>query len=122
LSPCGGEKFLIEGTDSAGTHGSTVVHSPAWAAVLRVRKHIAATSEFDLKVQEFFEPLLTAAKVIEQEDLDDFAMTHVVIDEPIEGQEGQVVHLDAAGVILKLIEDNKLDKVRWVHDELFVLA
>ena len=120
--PLRGDKFLIEGSDSTGTQGSTVVHSPAWAAVLRVRKHIAVTGEFDAKVRDFFEPLLTAAKAIEQEDQADFEMTHVVIDEPVEGQDGQVVHLDAAGVVLKLIEDGKLDRIRWVHDQLFVLA
>jgi len=122
VTPLLGANFLVSGTDQAGTHGQTVLHSPAWAAVLLARKQQELDVKFDEKVREFFAPITEMIEEFEQDEKDTFELTHVVLSEGADAKPAEVIHLDPSGIVLNLIDRGRYDELVWVNGELFVVA
>lgn len=114
-------RTLVEGTDSRGNEGSTILQSSAWDAVLRARKQIAATEEFDAAVEAFFAPLTEVADRLTENPVDDYSI--VEIGETVEGSLSRVIELDTDGILLRVLEETDGSGLRWVHGtELVVVA
>jgi hypothetical protein len=114
---------LIEGTDITGQQGRTVLVSSRWEAVQSIRAHIAAGEAFDEAVKAFFAPITDAAEAAAKiahpsaSQYDTF-----VVSEGVEGEEREVIQLDAAGIILRLLDEDRQDLLRWVGDDLVAIA
>jgi len=112
---------LVEGTDSKGNDGTTILRSERWDAVVHIRTHTVATDEFNEMVEEFFKPLTDAAdkaKALIAGPTSDWDM--VTIKAGTEYEEAQVVHLDEDGILLRLLAEGQHDKLRWVNGDKLV--
>ena len=121
-----GERVLIKGTDSQGTHGETVVDASEWNEVQRRTGHSQAHEDFDRAVEEFFRPITEAAEKLDLafNQVERDPISYVVLDEGSEGEARRdevVIKLSKDSVILRLIEEGQSDRLVWVHDELEVL-
>jgi hypothetical protein len=122
-TPLVGGGVLVEGKDITGRKGRTVLWSGAWDAVQAVRAHAEANEVFDAHVREFFEPIMKAAEAAKAiAHPNSTAEEQYVITEKVEGVEGEVIILDPQGVILRLLDEGKHDRLRWVGDELVAIA
>lgn len=122
-TPLIGGAVLVKGTDSTGTDGTAVIRSEIWTQVKEYRAKKEAQSGFDAEVLKFFKPLTDAAEAfnatVESDGLD-----VVVINEGTEGidaVEAEKVRLDAAGTVLRILEEGDHDLLRWVGDELVAI-
>ncbi len=106
---------LVRGQDSTGTEGRTVLNSPAWNKYKEILKFDAATAEFDAKVAEFFAPITEAAKAVETAVAENPWAT-VTIGENVEGEAAVTIELDAAGQILRILEETDGSSLLWVPD------
>jgi hypothetical protein len=111
--------YLVEGNDSKGTSGSTVLKSSKWDMVKYLRTHDLATAEFNQMVSEFFAPLTEAAAQAKARiagPTKDWGT--VIIGERVEGKEPRTVELDEHGVLLRLLDEEQTDQLRWVNGDL----
>lgn len=118
-----GDRYHVSGTDSLGTAGSTVVDGSQWNQVVGWAKSKQAQLSFDTVVDEFFAPLLTAVKEMEQEHTADSIST-MVLEEGTEGSTGvpaKVVTLSKDSIVLRLIEDGETNRLLWINDCLEIL-
>lgn len=116
-----GERVLVTGTDSNGASGKAVLSSAVWEQAKRQRAFVGATEEFDNAVEEFFAPLMEAQEKLEsigqRPDLD--KDHYFVINEgevPTSGEDRIVIKLDHDGVVLRMLEEGKADRLVWVSD------
>lgn len=114
---------LVEGTDSKGTDGSTVLYSERWAALQQVLAHRKAMKKFDKRTRKFFKPLTDAAdeaRASLQGPAEDWST--VVVTEPSKGVQGEAIDLDPDGVKLRILAAGRTDLLRWVNGELVALG
>ena len=115
--------YLVEGPDSKGTTGSTIIRSDRWDYVQHLRAHKVADAEFEKAVEEFFKPLTDAAdKAAAALTGRTNELATVTIGEVVEGKDAHVIELDEAGIILRLIDEGKTDQLRWVNGDLIAVA
>lgn len=115
--------MLVEGTDSKGVEGTTILYSERWAAVQHVLAHKEASAVFDEAVQEFFKPITEAA------DAAKAAITKpankwntVVLNEGVEGKPAESIELDSDGILLRILAAGGGDQLRWVNDGMTLVA
>lgn len=119
ITPLVSGGYLVEGTDSKGVDGSTILRSDKWDAVKYFRTHDLATAEFNQMVSEFFAPLTEAAdkaKALIAGPTKDWGT--VILNEGVEGQPTKSVELDEHGILLRLLDEEQVDQLRWVNGEL----
>jgi len=124
VSPLVSGGYLVEGEDTNGTKGSTLLVSPAWDAYQAILRHKQAEEVFSAEVGEFFKPLLDAAdraKAVAHPDTRDWS--RVVVTEGTEGKDSEVVELDSEGVLLRILTETDGSMLRWIGtDTLVALA
>jgi hypothetical protein len=111
--------YLVEGQDSKGAEGTTVLHSDRWDYVLHQRNHVVAQEAFDLAVDEFFKPLTEAAEAHNKliaGPTNEWGT--VTIGEKIEGRNPVSVNLDEDGIILRILDETDGSSLRWVNGKL----
>lgn len=110
---------LVEGQDSKGVDGTTVLHSAAWDYVQHLRAHEVADADFEATVEEFFKPLTDAADAhIAALKPASSEFTSVTFGEDIEGKAARTIELDEAGIILNILANTDGSSLRWVNDTL----
>ena len=120
------DRFLIEGTDSKGTIGKTVVNGGQFLQLKDVTKDSAAHEAFDKAVEKFYAPItkavaaLEAAHIANAEDLFTEVIQPAV--QSISGQPAITVRLEHETVVLRLIEAGDYDRLIWVGDSLEITA
>jgi hypothetical protein len=123
VTPLASGGYLVEGQDSKGVDGSTILRSDRWDYVQHLRAHEVADAEFDAAVEKFFAPLTKAAeKAVAAVTGRTNEFATVTIGETVEGKQAQVIELDEAGVILRLIDEGKTDHLRWISGDLVATA
>lgn len=117
---------LVEGTDSKGNDGTTILKSERWTAVLHMRAHEVAQDQFDAAVKEFFAPLTDAADaakaLLSNTTSNGKDWGHVTLGEDVEGTQSQIVELDEDGILLRMLAEGAHDQLRWVNDRLVAVA
>lgn len=117
-----GGGYLVRGTDVLGDSGETVLHSESYNKLQEFYAEVEATAKYTEAVDKFFAPLLDAAAAVSTTDREDpEGWGTVVLSEHVHHEEGLTVHLDTAGVILRLIEQTDGHNLRWVKGELVVV-
>jgi hypothetical protein len=119
ITPLVSGGYLVEGNDFKGNSGSTILRSARWDLVKHLRTHEVATEEFNLMVTEFFAPITAAAdkaKALIAGPTAEWGT--VTITEGTEGKAGQIIELDEQGILLRLLDEDQVDKLRWVNNEL----
>lgn len=108
---------LIEGTDSKGNNGTTILQSDRWDAVQAIRTHQFASEEFDAAVKVFFEPLTTAADAAKAAIAGPTSeLASVTITKGVEGVQAQVIELDEQGILLRMLAEGRHDQLRWIEN------
>ncbi len=119
-----GGNTYVKGIDEDGVEGTQVLNSPAWEQVVQWRTQKEADVTFNTAVQDFFAPLVAAAKAREAVD-ESPAGTVVMLEEPTEGTSGSPefsIELDEDGVVLRALAETDGSSLRWVNGKLVVLA
>lgn len=122
------DRVLVEGRDTSGTEGQTVIDGAQWAELNRRQDFDRAQKDFDQAVDEFFKPLVEAADKAEKALTDqrpEDPIGFVVLDEGEDATPGtprNVVKLTKDSQILRLIEDGHSDRLVWVDGDLEILA
>lgn len=120
-----GNRVVVRGTDKFGTNGEQVLDATEWVEINERDEVSQAEAAFNQAVEQFFGPLTSAIDTYNKDRVvpQDPAQ-YIVLSEPTEGQPaspGQVLRLDQASVILRLIEDGDSDRLVWVGGKLEVL-
>lgn len=111
--------YLVEGQDSKGAEGTTVLHSEAWDYVQHVRTHEVADAEFNATVEEFFKPLTDAADArLKALAGPTNEWGTVTVGETVEGKTARTLELDEAGIILRILDETDGSSLRWVNGSL----
>lgn len=117
-------QVLVEGTDTRGVDGQTVLDGSGWFALQEKDRIDNVLSTFDTTVEEFFQPLVEAAKqVADARKVTIDPLFYVVEQEKVEATEGKaekLVQLDDDTVILRAIAEGKDDRLIWVNGRLVV--
>jgi hypothetical protein len=111
--------YLVEGQDSKGVEGTTVLHSQSWDYVQHLRTHEVAEAEFDQMVDEFFKPLTDAAAAFNAKlagPTNEWGT--VTIGETVEGKTARSLDLDEAGIVLRILDETDGSSLRWVSGDL----
>jgi hypothetical protein len=112
-----GEGFLVQGQDEAGVHGQAVLYSPAWQEVLARSSHKLATALYNKEVEEFFSPILKAAKQADDTMSNPTnKWAKYTVTPASEGVKAVTVNLDPNGVLLYILQEEPT-RLRWVKDE-----
>jgi hypothetical protein len=115
--------YLVEGQDSKGVEGSTILKSDRWDYVQHLRAHEVADADFEKAVEKFFKPLTDAAEKAKAAVLGNTnELGTITVGEVVEGKSAQVIELDEAGILLRLIDEGKTDQLRWVGGNLIAVA
>ena len=118
---------LVTGTDAFGQSGSVILDSTIWDTAREQQAFQVASEEFDKTVEEFFAPIAAAGEAfkakLSEPEID--PIRYITLQEPVEGQApkiGAVIALDNDAVILRLIEEGKTDRLRWINNgtEIFI--
>ena len=110
---------MVRGSDVTGAEGSVVLWSDAWAAVQKAKAQAEAMKVFDASVVAFFAPLTEAADKLATID-EPSEWESVTIGEAVEGQDANVIHLDNAGVLLRLLDETDGSSLRWLNEATLV--
>lgn len=113
--------YLVEGQDSKGNEGTTILLSDRWDMVQHLRAHGTAQEVFDQAVQEFFQPLTEAAEAasaVLRGPTQDWG--RVTLGEAVQGHEEEVIQLDTDGILLRLLAEGRHDLLRWVGGDTLV--
>jgi hypothetical protein len=111
--------YLVEGQDSKGVEGTTVLHSQSWDYVQHLRTHEVAEAEFDQMVDEFFKPLTDAAAAFSAKlagPTNEWGT--VTIGQTVEGKQARTLDLDEAGIVLRILDETDGSSLRWVSGDL----
>lgn len=111
--------YLVEGQDSKGVEGTTVLHSQSWDYVQHLRTHEVAEKDFDAIVEEFFAPLTDAAAAFNAKlagPTNEWGS--VTIGETVEGKTARTLDLDEAGIVLRILDETDGSSLRWVSGDL----
>ena len=111
--------YLVEGQDSKGVDGTTVLHSKSWDYVQHLRTHEVAEAEFNDTVEAFFKPLTDAAEAFNAKlggPTNEWGT--VTIGETVEGTTARTLELDEAGIILRILDETDGSSLRWVNGDL----
>lgn len=110
---------LVEGQDSKGVEGTTVLTSDSWDYVLHLRAHEVADADFEAAVDKFFAPLTKAAdkaRALLAGPTNEWG--HVTIGEDVEGKSARAIDLDEHGILLRILDETDGSSLRWVADDL----
>lgn len=111
--------YLVEGQDSAGVSGTTVLRSESWDFVQHLRNHEVAQEEFDLQVEAFFKPLTEAADAAKAKIAGPTNEWGTVkVGESVEGKSAREVTLDESGILLRILAETDGSSLRWVGGSL----
>jgi hypothetical protein len=116
-----GGGYLVEGMDSTGKEGRTILVSDKWDAVQDIRRHMAASEAFDEVVTEFFKPLTDAAaqaEAIAHPAEDDWSV--ITLSDGTEFEPKETVRLDMDGTILRLLAETDGSNLRWIGEDTLV--
>lgn len=111
--------YLVEGQDSKGVEGTTVLHSQSWDYVQHLRTLEVAEAEFDAMVSEFFKPLTDAADAFNAKlagPTNEWGT--VTIGQTVEGKQARTLDLDEAGIVLRILDETDGSSLRWVSGDL----
>jgi hypothetical protein len=111
--------YLVEGTDSKGVDGTTVLHSASWDYVQHARAHVTADAEFEASVDKFFKPLIKAADAhaaLLAGPINEWGT--VTLGEEVEGKSARNVELDEQGIVLRILDETDGSSLRWVGGDL----
>jgi len=123
-----GQQALVEGTDSAGATGSVVLDTREWDSIKADQAFSQATEDFEAAVEKFFKPITDAAEAANvklNSVTPTDAAAYVVVQERVEGVQAQdevLHHLSHDSIVLRLIEEKKVNRLKWVGDQLVVTA
>lgn len=115
---------LVEGTDSKGVDGTTVLRSESWTQVQNYLAFKAADEEYAVTVKDFFGPLVKAAEAREAALAKPKNYSTITVTEATTGinaEPAYEVELDAQGTVLRALSEGKDNLLRWVNGELIVL-
>lgn len=115
--------YLVEGQDSKGAEGTTVLRSEAWDYVLHLRSHEVADADFSATVEAFFAPIVDAAEAHRKMvagPTNEWGT--VTIGEDVEGKVARVLELDEEGVILRILAETDGSTLRWVNGGLVAVV
>jgi hypothetical protein len=107
--------YLVEGQDSKGVDGTTVLHSQSWDYVQHLRTHEVAEAEFNDTVEAFFKPIVDAADAFNAKLAGPTNQWGTVtIGETVEGKQARTLDLDEAGIVLRILDETDGGSLRWV--------
>ena len=110
---------LVEGQDSKGVEGTTVLTSDAWDYVLHLRAHEVADADFSKVVEKFFKPLTDAAdKAAALVAGPKNEWGTVTVGESVEGHVARNIELDEQGIVLRILDETDGSSLRWVAGDL----
>jgi hypothetical protein len=112
---------LVEGTDSVGNSGTTILVSDQWSAYQHMLKHEAASAEFNELAAEFFRPISDAAdkaRALLYPTTRDWST--VVVSKGTEFEPEVKAHFDLDGTILNILHEGREDLLRWVGNDTLV--
>lgn len=115
--------YLVEGQDSKGVDGTTVLRSEAWDFAQHLRSHTVADADFNAEVEAFFKPLTDAAAAHKARiagPTNEWAT--VTVGENVESKSARVVELDEEGVILRILDETDGSSLRWVCGDLVAVV
>lgn len=122
-----GGQALVSGTDNLGNEGKCIVSTVEWDELKARQNFSSVEADFDEAVEKFFAPLIEAADkakeaIVKPKD----SAEYVVLTEATEGVDAtpaEIVELSTDSIILRLIEEDKTDRLVWVDEtHLGVLA
>jgi len=113
---------LIEGTDSAGVEGCTLVSTVQWDEIAGFAAHQQATDEFGEVVKEFYAPLTDAADRIKAqlEVPKGDNISHYVLKPGKDGTKAEAEvswDLNTDSTLLLIVQRGRYDMLRWVRTE-----
>lgn len=124
-TPAIGGGVLVEGTDSKGVDGQTILRSEKYDQLLELRALKEAQTEFEGEVDKVFGPIIAAAEKFEASTAKPRTGYFVTVVQGTEGVDAEPtieVELDEQGIVLYLLEQSKHTSLRWVNGDLVALA
>ena len=105
-------------TGAAGTRSyQTILDGRGFASIKQHEAVDMAEKDYDQKVRDFFAPLTDAAVALGEaaRPTIDPAFIYIVEEgeEPVEGRPATIIELDEDTVILRLIEQGRVDRLQW---------
>lgn len=105
-------------TGAAGTRSyQTILDGRGFASIKQHEAVDMAEKDYDQKVRDFFAPLTDAAVALGEaaRPTIDPAFIYIVEEgeEPVEGKPATIIELDEDTVILRLIEQGRVDRLQW---------
>ena len=107
---------LVNGADGLNSY-QTILDGRGFAEIKQHEAVDMAEKDYDQKVRDFFAPLTDAADALEDaaRPTIDPAFIYIVEEgeEPVEGKPATIIELDEDTVILRLIEQGKVERLQW---------
>ena len=107
---------LVTGADGYSSY-QTVLDGRGFASIKQHEAVDMAEKDYDQKVRDFFAPLTDAAVALGEaaRPTIDPAFIYIVEEgeEPVEGKPATIIELDEDTVILRLIEQGRVDRLQW---------
>ena len=107
---------LVTGADGFNSY-QTILDGRGFASIKQHQTVDMAEKDFDQKVRDFFAPLTDAADALEDaaRPTIDPAFIYIVDEgvESVEGKPATIIELDEDTVILRLIEQGRVDRLQW---------
>ena len=107
---------LVTGADGTRSY-QTLLDGRGFASIKQHEAVDMAEKDYDQKVRDFFAPLTDAAVALGEaaRPTIDPAFIYIVEEgeEPVEGKPATIIELDEDTVILRLIEQGRVDRLQW---------
>ena len=107
---------LVTGADGYSSY-QTILDGRGFASIKQHEAVDMAEKDYDQKVRDFFAPLTDAAVALGEaaRPTIDPAFIYIVEEgeEPVEGKPATIIELDEDTVILRLIEQGRVDRLQW---------
>lgn len=124
-----GHQYLVEGEDSAGRTGSTILDGAQFDEILASQELEAAHEDFDRSVERFFEPLTSAAdRLTDRHTSDEDPLSYYVVSQgqkAVEGKPEQRLELHHDTMVLRALRVEgpaAAERVRWVGTDRLVIT
>lgn len=121
-------QYLVDGQDRRGKSGEVVVDGTQWDEITAVDLVADAQEKFDAELDEFFKPVLDAAKeakdALAKAQAED-PLSYYVVEKGEAAKAGKPerrVRLNTGSQILRLIHEGDTDRLLWVGDGLVIAA
>lgn len=119
-------EYLVEGTDSRGNEGVTVIDGTLWDNIKRHQQFHDAQTALDASFGEFYAPLEAAIDEVEAtltEEPD--PLTTWTFNEGrvgVDAQDSEVVDLDFGAFVLRAIEEGHEHRLLWATPERLIIT